>query len=102
MPRLEQLVELLNAEPDDAFLRYAVAMEYQKARRHDQAIAEFEELSRRNPGYVAGYFMWGRTLEQKGDVAAARTIYKRGIDAARKAGDNHAAMEITEALEMLA
>jgi len=101
MPKLDQLLELLKSEPDDAFLRYGVAMEYQKAKQHDKAIAEFEELSRRNPDYVAGYFMWGRSLEQNGDVAGARTIYKRGIEVARKVGDNHAASEINEALEML-
>jgi tetratricopeptide (TPR) repeat protein len=76
-------------------------MEHQKAREHDKAIAEFAELTRRNPEYVAGYFMWGRSLEQKGDVAEAKAIYGRGILVARKIGDNHAASEMTEALEML-
>jgi len=101
MAKLDQLLELLKAEPDDAFLRYGVAMEYQKAKQHEKAIAEFEELARRNPDYVPGYFMWGRSLEQKGDIAAAKMIYTKGIQVARKVGDTHAAGEITEALDML-
>jgi len=101
MPRLEQLLELLNADPDDSFLRYGVAMEYAKQGEHDKALAEFNELIRRNPDYVAAYFMAGRTCEQKGVPEDAKKFYERGIATAQKVGDHHAAGEMSSALMML-
>src|SRR5437016_1989268 len=101
MPTLEQLLPLLAADPKDAFLRYAVAMEYAKVGRHDEALSEFGELLRQSPDYVAGYFMAGRTCEQKGDIPAAKKFYGDGIAVARRIGDQHAASEISTALMML-
>ncbi|MGN6369765.1 MAG: tetratricopeptide repeat protein [Phycisphaerae bacterium] len=101
MPRLEQLLELLKAEPGDSFLRYGVAMEYAKAGEFEKALTEFNELLRRAPEYVAGYFMAGRTCEQKGDVEEAKRFYREGIVVARRVGDEHAAGEISQALMML-
>ena len=98
MARLEQLLELLKNDPNDAFLRYGVAMEYAKAGQHEESLKEFGELLGRNPDYVAGYFMAGRTCEQKGDVEAAKDFYRKGITVAKRVGDNHAAGEISEAL----
>jgi tetratricopeptide (TPR) repeat protein len=98
MARLDQLQQLLKEDPNDAFLRYGVAMEYAKAGRHDEALAEFAELLRRNGDYVPGYFMAGRTCEQKGDLEAAKGFYKDGIAAAQRTGDSHAAGEISSAL----
>ena len=98
LPKLEQLLPLLAAEPDDAFLRYAVAMEYAKQSRFKEALAEFAELQRRSPDYVPGYFMGGRTAEQNGDLELAKTLYRQGIEVANKVGDTHAAGEISSAL----
>ena len=101
MPKLEQLLPLLSAEPDDAFLRYAVAMEYAKLSRFAEALVEFAELARRHPDYVAGYFMAGRTAEQNGDIPEAKRLYTAGIAAARRVGDRHAEGEISQALAVL-
>ena len=98
MPSLEQLLPLLTAEPKDAFLRYAVAMEYAKLGRHDEALREFNTLLEHTPDYVPAYFMAGRTCEQKGDLEAAKTFYKNGIATAQRTGDTHAAGEISSAL----
>ncbi len=101
MPTLEQLLPLLAAEPDDAFVRYAVAMAYAKEARLAEALREFAELLRRHPDYVAGYFMAGRTAKRNGDVAEAKRLFAEGIRAARRTGDRHAESEIAEALGML-
>jgi tetratricopeptide (TPR) repeat protein len=98
MPSLNQLLPLLTAEPDDAFLRYAVGMEYAKQQRFAEALAEFAELARRHPDYVAGYFMAGRTAEQDGNTPEAIRLYKQGIAAAQRTGDRHAEGEISQAL----
>jgi predicted Zn-dependent protease len=101
MPSLEQLLPLLEADPNDAFARYAVAMEYARQARRAEALAQFTELARRHPDYVAGYFMAGRTAWQNKDVGEAKRLYNEGIAAAKRTGDRHAENEMREALEML-
>ena len=101
MPKLEQLLELLKSDPNDAFLRYGVAMEYAKQEKFTESLAEFAELLQRHPDYVPGFFMAGRTCEQDGDIPAAKDYYARGIATARRVGDTHAAGEITEALRAI-
>ena len=101
MPTLEQLLPLLEADPGDAFARYAVAMEYARQARYAEALAQFAELVRRHPDYVPGYFMAGRTAKQNGAAAEAKRWYTEGVAAARRKGDRHAEDEISEALLML-
>jgi tetratricopeptide (TPR) repeat protein len=101
MPSLEQLLPLLEANPNDAFARYAVAMEYAKQSRWDEALAQFTELLRRHSDYVPGYFMAGRTAQQSGDVESAKSFYKSGVAAAQRTGDRHAADEMADALSIL-
>jgi Tfp pilus assembly protein PilF len=102
MPRLDQLLALLATDPDDAFLRYGVGMEYLQAGRHADAIAAFDDLLARDAAYAPAYFMRGRAYEQSGDLVRARASYQQGITTARANGDHHAADEMTAALEALA
>ena len=101
MPRLDQLLDLLKADPNDAFLRYGVAMEYAKQGQFTASLKEFTDLLQRHPDYVAGYFMAGRKCEQNGDLPSAKAYYLRGIDTAKRVGDTHAAGEIAEALHAI-
>jgi hypothetical protein len=50
---------------------------------------------------VAAYYQAGRASEQAGDVDAAREFYRRGIEAARRAGDRHTESELEAALDIL-
>jgi Tfp pilus assembly protein PilF len=88
----------LKADPADSFVRYGVAMEYAKAGRLNESLNEFRELLKRDPDYVAGYFMAGRTCEQNADNEGAKKYYRDGIATANRVGDTHAASEISAAL----
>ena len=101
MPSLEQLLPLLAAEPEDVFLRYAVAMEYARLERHEEALKEFGALLQRSPDYVAGYFMAGRTCQKQGDMERAKAYYRDGVAAARRTGDERAVREISDALAVI-
>ena len=41
MPSMEQLEELLAADPDDVFLNFGLAMALAKAKRFDESVARF-------------------------------------------------------------
>lgn len=101
MSRLNQLLDMLKDEPNDTFLRYALAMEYAKLDQPEEALTHFNQIIHQNPDYVAAYFMAGRSAEQKSDIDLAKAYYRRGIDTAQRIGDSHAAGEISAALMML-
>jgi len=99
--RREMLEEFVAADPNDSFSRYALALELEKEGRVNEAIAQLQEVMGRDENYVAAYYHLGRMLAKSGKDEEALAIYKRGIDAATKAGDQKTRNEIQEAIDML-
>ena len=100
--RLEILKTMVEAKPEDAFGRYGLAMEYVRTGELEAAVAEFDTLLKHNPGYAAGYFHGGQTLEKLGRIEDARELYRKGIDVTTASGDAHTRSELIGALQMLA
>ncbi len=101
MGRLEDLQRLLEQDPANNRLHYMLAMELLSQGRPEEAAEELRSLLERDPGYVPAYYQAGRACEQAGDEDGARAFYRRGIEAARQAGDAHAASELQAALDIL-
>ncbi len=99
--RLDQMEKMLKQDPHDAFIQYAVAMEYARLGQSTQAVERFKLLIREHPDYAAAYFMCGRTLEKMDQRTGACEMYRSGIAAARRVGDDHAAGEMLAALEAI-
>jgi predicted Zn-dependent protease len=101
MSRLEQIEAMLRDEPDDPELRYMQAMEHTSLGNDAEAVRCFEELMRRCPDYAPGYHMAARALVRLNRVDEARAVLGRGIPAATRKGDLHAAGEMQELLASL-
>lgn len=101
MSRREKIEAMLAEEPGDTFLRYSLAMELDKEGDHDGSLAKFAELYGEEPPYVPAFFMAGQQLERIGRTDEARAVLRRGIEAATRQGDTHAAHEMSEFLAML-
>jgi tetratricopeptide (TPR) repeat protein len=101
MARLDSLKALVEQQPGDARIRFMLSMEYISCGDHAGALREFDALIAMNADYVAAYFQAGRTSETLGNADAARAYYQRGLEAAERTGDRHAAGEISDALAML-
>ena len=101
MSRLQQLETLLGKDPDDPFLRYGIALEHKKAGRLDEALAWLEKTLAADAAYCYAYYQQGQIHEALGDTSAASAVYRRGLSAARRAGDAHAASELQTALDLL-
>lgn len=95
------LEEFLAANPKDAFARYGLAMECANLDDAAAAVENFEKLLAENPNYVAGYFQYGQLLAKLSRTADARRTLSNGIEAARRAGDQHAGSEMEAALAQL-
>ncbi|HOB73932.1 MAG TPA: tetratricopeptide repeat protein [Phycisphaerae bacterium] len=101
MSRLEQLEKLLSAEPGDVFLNFALAMEYLKMGRHAEALAQFDRVNELDPNYVAAYFQKGNALLALGRREEAKAVLTRGVEAAQRTGNTHAAGEMGDLLKAL-
>jgi predicted Zn-dependent protease len=99
--RIETLREFVALDENDAFSRYALALELVKAGHEGEATSELREVIRRDSSYVAAYYQLGGLLAKAGDVEEARDFYARGLQAARAAGDQRAISELQEAVESL-
>ena len=95
-PRMAQLEALLAEDPDDAFLRYGLALEHASAGDDATSAAVLHDLIARtaaNP-YVPAFLMCGQSLMRLDRTAEACAVLKQGIAAAARAGNTHAQGEM--------
>lgn len=92
---------MLERQPRDPFLLYALGMEHKKLGDLTKAIEFYSRTIDVDPNYCYAYYQRGQTLEQQGDATSARQSYKDGIDAAVRAKDDHAKSELEMALQMM-
>src|SRR5690349_9374453 len=101
MERINRLKEFLAASPGDSFLKHALALEYVKLEEDSVAKKIFEEILTSDPSYIGSYYHLAKLIERNGDTATAINWYKKGMQAAKQAGDNHALNELRAAYEEL-
>lgn len=99
MERIDKLKEYLKTNGKDSFLQHALALEYIKAGNDAEAKNLFNDILRREPTYIGSYYHLGKLQERLGDEEKAIKIYERGMEEAKKAGDNHTYNELQGAHE---
>lgn len=96
--RLAFLEQLLQSGKADSFARYALAMEYRKEQRVDDALATFEALREADGDYLPMYLMAGQILIEQGRKPEAKAWLEAGLELARRKGDGKAESELGDAL----
>jgi thioredoxin-like negative regulator of GroEL len=99
--RKQQLEEMLAEDPGDPFLRYGLAMEHVSAGDLEAAVRCFRELVAASPAYVPAYLQAGQVLTRLGRVEEAKEVFRQGIAAAARQGDQHAQGEMEGMLDGL-
>lgn len=92
--RLTQLLKLHEAEPDDPFLTYGIAMEHIKSGQAEAALQWLDRTLALDRTYAYAYFQKGKLLAEAGQTAEANAVLQQGVAAAREAGDHHAVGEL--------
>jgi predicted Zn-dependent protease len=101
MDRLAMLQEILGQNPNDAFARYGLALEYVNQGQTETALAEFSRLLQDNPDYTAGYQMAAQTLMKAEREEEAREMIDKGIACAIRTRNQHARSEMEAMLDEL-
>lgn len=101
MSRIDALLEYLAQTPKDSFLRHALALEYIKIGKDEEALELFTHLLKDEPGYVGSYYHLAKLWERMGRPDDAIKTYREGLDVAKAAGDRHSYNELQMALEEL-
>lgn len=99
--RREKIEAMLKDEPNDVFLRYGLAVEYDNEERYDDSLALFTGLTKDSPPHVPSFFRAAQLLARLDRVNEARALLRDGIEAARQQGNAHAAAEMSEFLASL-
>lgn len=92
---------MVEKDPNDTFLQYAIALEYVGENRLDEAAATFEALMLTAPDYPSGFHQAARVYERLERTVDARRCYEDGMSCADRAGDPHAKAEMSMALAAL-
>lgn len=92
---------MLAQSPADNFLQHALALEYIKLGNDEEARSLFEEILNRDPAYIGSYYHLAKLLERIDATDEAINVYEKGMEAAKKAGDDHAFSELRSAYEEL-
>ena len=99
--RREKIEAMLQLDPQDQFLRYGLAVEYDNEERFEESLALFEGLMNDQPPHVASFLRGAQLLVQLDRITDARAALRTGIEVARQHGESHAAGEMAELLASL-
>jgi Flp pilus assembly protein TadD len=97
-PRIENLRRMLEKHPDDARLRFGLALEYEKAERWEdvaEQLGRYLELTE-DEGNAWGRL--GAALRRLGRDVEARDAYRKGMEAAHRHHHPTMAAEFEEVL----
>ncbi len=91
---------MLEKQPDDLFLQYALAMEYLGMQQLDKAQERLQQIITADEHYVAAYYQLGLLLQQT-DEAAAVKVFEKGMQEAQAKGERKTVNEFRSALDEL-
>lgn len=99
--RKQQLLIMLEQEPNDVFLNYALAMELVSENDFEVAKNQLEKVLQLNATYLPCFYQLGQISEKLSSFDDAIAYYKKGLEIAKEQHNTKAMGEINEALWML-
>ncbi len=99
--RLQKLAEMLEKQPHDTFLLYAMGMEYLGIGDVNVAEKYFKQVLEVDPLHVATHYQLGILFTQTNRENEAQTFLARGFELAKQKGDLKTQNEFRSALDEL-
>ncbi len=92
----------LAEDPDDAFLRYGLAMQCLREGDVEEGRQRLRSLIEDDPDrQIAAYQQLGQSYADTAETDAALAVLRAGLVKARAAGDEHAAAEMEQLIDSL-
>ena len=95
--RINELKNLLKDDPEDAFLHYAMGLEYVKEGNTLLALERFEILLDKYPDYLPVYYQAAHLYLEVSDREQAEKTFKEGIALAMRLDENKTLLELSNA-----
>ena len=99
--RIDMLIGMLEKEPQDVFLNYALAVEFIGEKKYAEAQQQFLKTVKLDNEYLPCYYQLGQVTEKLEKEKEALEYYKKGLALAQKQNNQKAVNEINEAIWML-
>ncbi len=99
--RIEFLRETVQADPNNTFARYGLAVELSQYGDPNEAWRHFEHLLTHHSEYSATYYQAGMFLAKQGRRDEAERVLNTGIEVTGRQGNLHAQSELRAALDKL-
>lgn len=96
-PRLQQLFQFLEASPEDAFILFAIAKEYEGLAAEEKAMEYYLRIQQNSPDYVGMYYHLGKLYVRQEAIEQALSTFEQGMEVAKSQGDRHALSELAGA-----
>ena len=91
--RVETLQKFLEKEPNDSFLKYALALEY-SSHAPAEAFDLFADLISTDPEYTGTYYQFANLLSEHGHFTKAKEVFEQGIAVLSEKGETKALNEL--------
>lgn len=96
--RMDRIKQMLEESPNDSFLHFALAKEYEKIDDFENAIVEYEFILKEEPEYVGLYYhLAAAATEIEKEEDYIKAIYEKGINIAQEQNDQHSLAELRNA-----
>ena len=89
---------MMQEDPEDAFLPYAIALEYVKINDWQAAKNGFESALAIQQDYLPVYYHFGKLYEQLQEIDNAINCYGKGMIIAKQQRNNHTLAELQGAM----
>lgn len=96
--KISTLANRLKENPNDSFLKFALALELLKVDQQNKALSLFKNIQNNDPEYTGVYYHLGKLYEELGENNLAMKCYKDGIAVTTKLKDQHSKSELQGAL----
>ncbi|CAH0265952.1 tetratricopeptide repeat protein [Pseudomonas mediterranea] len=98
---LESLEKMLAKGVDNPLLRFGLGKGYLDLNEFPRAAEHLQRCVELDPKYSAAWKLLGKAHQGQGDLAAARSAWEQGLEAARAHGDKQAEKEMAVFLKKL-
>lgn len=95
---IPKLAARIKENPGDSFSKFALALELLKTGDQQKALLLFENIIKTDPEYTGVYYHLAKLYTENGENKKAFDTYKKGIEVAEAARDQHAKSELQGAL----